>query len=195
LVLAPAKERRPGRIDGKEAAIEGRDAEQIFRDLPDAVAFADTLRDLVLEPVVELAQHLLALNARCRLDAGDEHAADPVRRGRVGDRAIADGEAPILAQRAVAADLPEIIDGEEARPLAAQDRFIDRAEFVVDLGPDFMRGGSERVRVLVAEDRYVGVVINSNEFGSPAYRHGKARTKNDLDHLPQRARPALARPE
>ena len=99
LVLAPAEERRPGRIDAGEITVEIGDAEQIFRDLPNAVAFPDALGDFGFQPIVENAQGLLFADALGGLDAGRENAADPVRRSFLRDRAVADGESRVLDNR------------------------------------------------------------------------------------------------
>src|ERR1700686_3364652 len=61
LVFAPAEEPAPGRIHGKKIAVEIRNAEQILRDVPDAVALQRPPFDFLLELCAELAQ--LALDA------------------------------------------------------------------------------------------------------------------------------------
>ncbi len=120
LVLAPAEERCPGGIDAGEIAFEVGDAEQVFRDLPDAIALADALRDFGFEPVVEETQRLLFADALGRFDAGRQNAADAVRRRFIRDRAVADGKPGVLDNRALAADGPRVIFGEKGFALAAQ---------------------------------------------------------------------------
>ena len=63
LRVAPPERLRPRRIDADEVAREGRNAEQILGDVPDAVAFARAPFDLGLEPLVEGGKAQLRLLA------------------------------------------------------------------------------------------------------------------------------------
>jgi hypothetical protein len=159
-VLAPAEQRCPGGIDAGEIALEVGDAEQVFRHLPDAVALPDALRDFGFEPVVEVPQGLLFANAFGRFDAGRENAADPVRRRFIWDWAVADGESSLLDNRALAADGPRVIFGEKGFTLAAQDRFVQRPELGVDFPPDLTQRTAQCLRVLVAQDGSIGIVVD-----------------------------------
>ena len=59
LVLAPAEDRARGRIDADPVAFEVRDADEIVGHVPEPVALARALLDLVLEVFVEGLQRLL----------------------------------------------------------------------------------------------------------------------------------------
>src|SRR6202040_2939412 len=56
LVLAPAEQPAPGRIHGKEIAVEIRDPEQILGHVPDAVPLLRPPFDFLLELCAEPAQ-------------------------------------------------------------------------------------------------------------------------------------------
>src|SRR6185312_8673962 len=93
LVLAPAEQSGPGGIDAGEVALEVRDAEQVFRYQPDAVALSAALFDFGLELIGKQAQQIFIGYALGRLRRGDEHAADSVWCRLIGNRAVTDGEA------------------------------------------------------------------------------------------------------
>src|SRR3984893_5189478 len=96
LILAPTEQRGPRRVDAEEMALEVGDPEQVLGHLPDAIALARALRDLLLELLGKLPQPLLGVDAVGRFDRGGEDAADAAGRGIVGDRTVADGEAGLL---------------------------------------------------------------------------------------------------
>lgn len=130
-VLGPAKQVAPGWVDAEEVAVEVSDAEQILRHLPDAVAFACALLYFQFKKFREHLQRLLFAYALSCLEGGGKHAADAVCCGCVRNRAVADCKSRFFRE-AVAIDRPRMILGEEAFAFAAQDRFIERSELIVD---------------------------------------------------------------
>ena len=92
--------------------------------MPDAVSFADALRDLGLERVVKEAQGLFLADALGRLDTGRQNAAYPIWGCSVRDRAVADRESRIFDDRALAAHDPWMIFGKEGVAFAVQDSFV-----------------------------------------------------------------------
>src|SRR5579885_3126270 len=78
LVLAPAEQARPGRIDAGEVALEIGDAEQILRHHPDAVAFARAPAHLRFQLIGEHAQLAGVAHAAGGLVNGDQNSADAV---------------------------------------------------------------------------------------------------------------------
>src|SRR5262249_35705323 len=135
LVRGPAEQGGPGRIDAGEVAVEGRDADQVLGDVPDAVALAGALGDLLFQPLRGVPQQALARGAFRGLDGGRQDAADAVGGGLVGDRAVAEGEAGILPPVAAPLEPPRVVAGEERVALAAQDRLVERPELVIDFRP------------------------------------------------------------
>ena len=195
LVLVPAEESGPGRIDAGEITFEIGDAQQVFRHLPDAIALADALRDFGFEPVIEEVQGLLFADALGRFDAGRKNAADPVQRRVVRDRAVADRKSSVLDNRALAADGPRVIFGEKGFTLAAQDRFVQRPELRVDFPPGLAQRAAQCLRVLVAQDGSIGIVVNEDQLGPPSDRHRKPRSEDHRDAELQALRPSLAAAE
>ena len=55
LVLAPAEERGPRRIDASEIAVEVGNTEQVFGNLPDPITLADALGNFRLQPFIQNA--------------------------------------------------------------------------------------------------------------------------------------------
>jgi hypothetical protein len=55
LVLAPAEQGGPGRIDAGEIPVEIGDAEQVFGDMPNPIAFSDALGNFCLQSFVQNA--------------------------------------------------------------------------------------------------------------------------------------------
>ena len=179
-VLAPAEQTAPGRIDAGEVAVEVGDAKQVFRHLPNAVAFARALLHFRFKPLGQRAQRAFVAHPLCRLERGDEQAADTVRRRWIGNGTIADGEMRLFRD-ATARHGPRMIDGEEFLAFAAQDGHAYGTKLVPDFRPDLARGAAERVRMFVAEDVDIGVVVNHHEVGAPAQRHRVAAREHDLD--------------
>src|SRR5258708_25414241 len=54
-ILAPAEEGGPCRIDAGEIAVEIGNAEEIFRDMPNPIAFSDAIGNFSLQPLVQNA--------------------------------------------------------------------------------------------------------------------------------------------
>src|SRR6202035_1428111 len=131
-------------------------------------------------------------NALGRFDAGRQNAADPVRRRFVWDRAVADGKSSVLDNRALAADGPRVIFGEKGFTLAAQDAFVQRPELGVDFPPDLAQRAAQRLRVLVAQNGPIGIVVNEDQLGAPSDRHRKSRSEYQCDAELQTLWPSLA---
>ena len=156
------------------------------------MALADALRDFGFQPVIEEPQGLLFADALGRFDAGRENAADPVRRRFIRDWAITDAEARVLDNRALAADGPRVIFGKEGIPLAAQNAFVQRPKLGVDFPPNFAQRAAQCLRVLVAQNGSIGIVVDEHQLGPPADRHRKPRSEDHRDAELQTLRPSLA---
>ena len=173
LVLTPAEQIGPGRVDAEKVAIEIANAEQVFGHFPDAITFARALFHLGLEPIGEGVQHFLVTHALGRFKGGGENAADPVGRRRVRDRAVADRKVRVLVN-AVTMDRPRVIFGKEAGALTAQDGVVQRPKLAVDFRPDIAQRFSQRVRVPVAKQGGIGIVVDHDQIRPPSDGHGKA---------------------
>ena len=78
LVLAPAEQLAPGRIDADEIALEIADAEQVLGHVPDAVALAGARLHFRFELLLERTQLAFGLLARLLgLHALDRKAQPP----------------------------------------------------------------------------------------------------------------------
>jgi hypothetical protein len=191
LAFAPAEQPGPGRVDADELAGGADNAEEIARDLPDALALARAPRHLGLEPVVQPAQHLLVAHPFGGLDAGDENAADPVRDRAVRDRAVADREPRLFDERVFARDGPRVVLGEEGAALALEDRLIERAQLGMDLRPYLGERPAQRTGMPAAQDGAIGVVVDLHQLRPPAHRHREARGEDRRDAEAQAGRPGL----
>ena len=192
LLLAPAEDRGGGGIDAGPAPREIRHPDQVVGDAPEPVALARARRDLLLERFVEPLQRHLGVLALGRLDRGHQHAADARRRRGVRHRAVAEGEERLLGDPVAARDREPQILGEERAALAGEDRTMDRLELLLQLRPRLAERQPERIRVLVAEDRQVAVIVDQHEVRPPAQPHRKRRGQDGGDHQGEARRPARA---
>ena len=83
LVLTPAEQIAPGRVDAEKVAIEIANAEQVFGHFPDPIPFACALFHLGLEPIGEGLQNFLVTHALGSFKGGGENTTDPVRTRQV----------------------------------------------------------------------------------------------------------------
>src|SRR5438270_13745037 len=134
-------------------------------------------------------QRLLLAAALRRFHAGRENAADPVRRSFIRYRAVADGKSSVLDNRALAPDGPRVIFGEIGFALAAQNRFVQRAELGVDFPPDLTQRTAQGLRVLVAQNGPIGIVVDEDQLGPPSNCHREPRSEYHRDAELQTLRP------
>ena len=75
----------------------------------------------------------------------------------------------------------------------ALERPLDQGpDDVPDLGPALLRRDAQSVSwMLVARDRYVGIVVEHGQLRAPVYDNGKTRREAKLDGMLQRFRPLL----
>ena len=145
-----------------------------------------------LKTLLAFAQGAFDPKALCRLHRRNKHAADPGWRGLVWHRAVADGEIGVFERAAVALDAQQQVLGEHRLAFAGQKILVQRAELVLHFGPDFAEARPECLRMLLAEDRQVTVVVYDNELRPPAQRHRKLRSHDGVDEEAQACRPLLA---
>jgi hypothetical protein len=137
-------------------------------------------------PDAPFAQHLARGLADRAEDAGDALRLVP-------DRAVREGEVALLGE-AVALEEQELV----LRPgggAAGEHTLEHRADDVPDLRPHIAPARAHRARVLVAEHRAVGVVVDLDHLGPPPDEDGEARGQTDADGRPERLRPARDRAE
>src|SRR5262245_19050644 len=148
LFLGPAKQIRPGGIDAQEIAVEVRDPEQILRQLPYAIALARALLYFAFQSFREDTQRLFVPHALSGFKGRGKDTADAVWRRAIENWAVADRKASFFGN-AVTVDWPEVIFGEEAVELTAQNGFVQRSELAVDFRPDLPQRLSKRGRVAI----------------------------------------------
>src|SRR5579864_5043825 len=103
LVFGPAEEPSPRRVDGQEITLEIRYREQVFRDVPDAIALKRAPFNFLLEPFAEHAQ--FGLDAQARLfgaHALDGEAELPGQRERQLDGLAVDRPRRVVIDHAFA---------------------------------------------------------------------------------------------
>ena len=193
--LAPSEQRRPCRIDAGKIAVEIGYAEKIFGNLPNAVALAYALRDLLLQALVELSKLVCAIDVRGCLDSNDENPADPIFSGWIVDRAVADGIICVFGDTCMAPDPPELVFLVKSLSLAAQNGEMERYQLIANLWPDLTQGTAERLGMLVSQDRRVGIVIDVVEFRPPADGHRKAGGEYQLEAILETRRPGFEVPQ
>ena len=120
---------------------------------------------------------------------GTQHPADTPRRVVVGHGAVGDREVGLL-DVAVAVHLQEDVLHPRRRA-AAEGRLDERADDVPDLRPALRGRLPHRSRVLGAEDRPRGVVVDLDVAGSPPEEELEAVDQEDPHHGAQRERPGL----
>ena len=76
-----------------------------------------------------------------------------------------------------------------------QDTPQQRAQVVPDLGPGVGGGRAEGSRVLLADRRRIGVVVESEQLGAPEDQHLGRRGQHQVDRRAQAGRPVFGRPE
>ena len=122
-----------------------------------------------------------------------KHPADAVRRALIRHRAVGDGEMALL-DVAVAVDLE--LDVLHPGGGAAVERLIDqRTDDVEDLAPAFAHRPAEELRMLRAEHRAIGVVVDLDVLRPPPQEHREAVGEQQAHHHAQTRRPAVRRPE
>ena len=71
----------------------------------------------------------------------------------------------------------------------------ERSEDVPHLAPALARGTTERPRMLRAEHRRIGIVVDRDELGTPEEDDLRLRRQQDADRAPEALRPRLHRTE
>ena len=118
----------------------------------------------------------------------------------------AGGKAGIVADRAVGEGvvgffrIAVALHDQELRLHVSADRTLPRlrqhgADVAPDLAPHLPRRFAERPRMLAADDRLIGIVIEIDELFAPADPDRLLRGEHDTDGGLERARPALGRAE
>ena len=135
-VLAPAEEGGPCRIDAGEIAVEIGHAEEVFRDMPNPIAFPDALGNFCLQPFIQNAKCRLFADALGGLDASRQDAGYTVWSCFVRDRAVTDRKSCVFDDRSLSLYGPGEVFREKSFAFAAKDGFIEWPELGVDLPPD-----------------------------------------------------------
>ena len=73
-------------------------------------------------------------------------------------------------------------------PHGGFDAFLD---LIPDFGPDLACGPAQRTRMLAADDRQIGVVVEIDQLRAPPHPHGLARGQHDAKTCLQRPGPIL----
>jgi hypothetical protein len=154
--------------------------------------------ELVREHGEELVLGALLLAERAQREHADgglvhraEDAADPP--GVVLERPVGEREVGGLDRPGAVDRQQEILD--PVRRAGLEHGAEHRADDVPDLGPALRRRLSERARVLAAEDRPIGVVVDLRELGAPEEDDRIVEREQRPRVREERSRPALARPE
>ncbi len=123
----------------------------------------------------------------------DEDAADAGGAGRVGRRAVAQGEAGVIPAVGSTLDAQQHVACEHRFALPAEDLLVQSFDLRPDLGPGLAGGPAQRPWMLVAEYEPVAVVVDEHELRPPPQGHRKAGRQHDVDGHAQARRPALHR--
>jgi hypothetical protein len=79
--------------------------------------------------------------------------------------------------------------------LARQGGDDQRVDVGPDLRPDVLKTPAQCTRMLRAQDRGVGIVVEESEFRAPGHEHRKARLQQETDGRPQGLGPRFRRSE
>ena len=124
---------------------------------------------------------------------GRQHAADAAGRVGVGRGAVGEGEVGFLVEAAPAQLELDVIG---PAGWAAAERGVDqRLQPVGHLGPHLAERPPQRPRMLLAQHRAVGVVVDRDVVGTPPQQLREAVGQDQADDGLQRRRPGLHRAE
>ena len=120
---------------------------------------------------------------------GGEYPADAARGGLIGHRAVGHGEVRFLSE-AVPTHLElEILD--PGGGSALERRVDERLQHVPDFGPAFPARQPQHLRVLGAEHRTIGIVVNGDVIRSPPKQQREPIGEQEAHHHPKARRPLI----
>ena len=149
----------------------------------------------------DIARHLVALLGGAQgllgghglrdLDRRDQDPADAVRRGRIGDGAVADGEVVDLLDPVARHLQRQLLEGEAAAG-PGQDVFVKGADRGLEVGRGLVQPRAQGLGMPLAQGGGVGVVIDQDEVGPPAQGHRKVGGQDHVHGHTQTGRPGVA---